>query len=111
MEILCTPDHAADYTVARMVISNTGLPWRGINEPLPAVIEAGGSLAEFQAFAAATLKWEPWALLQIVMATRPSADVAAGQPHVILEGGGHFLQEDLPRQYTETLLGWLGDPS
>ena len=35
---------------------------------------------------------------------------AENQPHVILEGGGHFLQEDLPEQYTGTLLGWLGDP-
>ena len=36
----------------------------------------------------------------------PGAD---GQPHTILEGGGHFVQEDLPEQYTETLMGWLGD--
>ncbi len=33
---------------------------------------------------------------------------AAGQPHVILEGGGHFLQEDIPDAYTEALLSWLG---
>ncbi len=33
---------------------------------------------------------------------------AAGQPHVILEGGGHFLQEDIPEAYTESLLNWLG---
>ncbi|MDH3705800.1 MAG: haloalkane dehalogenase [Acidimicrobiia bacterium] len=34
---------------------------------------------------------------------------AAGQPHVILEGGGHFLQEDIPEAYTEALLNWLGE--
>ena len=34
---------------------------------------------------------------------------ATGQPHVILEGGGHFVQEDLPEQYPETLVRWLGD--
>jgi len=33
---------------------------------------------------------------------------AADQPHVILEGGGHFLQEDIGEAYTETLLAWLG---
>ena len=31
-----------------------------------------------------------------------------GQPHVILEGGGHFLQEDIPEAYNEALLAWLG---
>ena len=33
---------------------------------------------------------------------------AHGQPHVILEGGGHFLQEDIPEAYNEALLAWLG---
>jgi haloalkane dehalogenase len=171
--------------VARMVISNTGLPWRDIDEPLPTVIEPSGPLADFQAFAAAAPKWEPWTLLPMVMVTEPSPDVvsayrapypdqsltvgsraftqllptrpdnpmypanyeawkaledftkpvltifsdqdsvapqgwrpivdripgAAGQPHVILEGGGHFLQEDLPKEYTDTLLRWLGPAS
>ncbi len=32
---------------------------------------------------------------------------AAGQPHVILEGGGHFLQEDLPEEYGAVLCAWL----
>lgn len=36
---------------------------------------------------------------------------AADQPHVILEGGGHFLQEDIPEAYTETLMSWLGPAS
>lgn len=35
---------------------------------------------------------------------------AHAQPHAIHEGGGHFLQEDLPEQYTETLMNWLGAP-
>ena len=35
---------------------------------------------------------------------------AKGQPHVILEGGGHFLQEDLPDAHTDALLAWLGAP-
>jgi len=168
--------------VSRMVISNTGFPYRDINEPLPDVIEAGGPLADFQAFAAAAPTWEPWTLLPMVMVTEPGADVvegyrapypdssltvgsraftqllptrpdnpmypgnyeawkvldawtkpvltifsdkdsvapngwkpivaripgAAGEPHVILEGGGHFLQEDIPEGYTRALLGWLG---
>lgn len=33
---------------------------------------------------------------------------AADQPHVILKGGGHFLQEDIPDAYNEALLTWLG---
>ncbi|MFN8642730.1 MAG: haloalkane dehalogenase [Candidatus Binatia bacterium] len=35
---------------------------------------------------------------------------AKGQPHVILEGGGHFLQEDVPDDFTRVLLDWLGAP-
>lgn len=167
--------------IARMVISNSGLPWRDINEPLPAMIEASGPYAEFQAFAAAAPVWEPWTLLPMVMVTEPTAATvegyrspypdpeltigsraftqllptrpdnpmypanfeawaalekftkpvmtifsdqdavaphgwkpivaripgANGQPHVILEGGGHFLQEDLPEAYTDALISWL----
>lgn len=33
---------------------------------------------------------------------------AEGQPHVILEGGGHFLQEDIGDAYTAALVSWLG---
>ena len=171
--------------VNRMVISNTGLPWRDINEPLPEVIEASGPLADFQAFAAVAPVWEPWTLLPMVMVTEPTADLvsayrapypdqeltvgsraftqllptrpdnpmypanyeawkvleqferpvltifsdldevapdgwkpitaripgAANQPHTILKGGGHFVQEDLPDQYTQALLTWLGAPA
>ena len=32
---------------------------------------------------------------------------AAGQPHRILEGGGHFLQEDIPADYNAALVAWL----
>jgi haloalkane dehalogenase len=32
---------------------------------------------------------------------------AKGQPHVILEGGGHFLQEDVSDEYNRVLLAWL----
>lgn len=31
----------------------------------------------------------------------------AGQPHVVLEGGGHFLQEDVSPAYNEVLCTWL----
>lgn len=34
---------------------------------------------------------------------------AADQPHQILEGGGHFLQEDISEAYTDALMKWLGD--
>ena len=170
--------------VSRMVISNTGLPFRDIEEPLPENIEATGPFADFQKFAATAPEWQPWTLLPMVMVTEPTAEVqrgyqvpypdpsltigsraftqllptrpdnpmypanydawmvldtwrkpvltifsdkdavapdgwmpiveripgAAGQPHVILEGGGHFLQEDLPTKYTTALLDWLGAP-
>ncbi len=43
--------------------------------------------------------WKP------IVGRIPGAD---GQPHVILEGGGHFLQEDIPEAYNEALLAWLG---
>lgn len=33
---------------------------------------------------------------------------AAGQPHVILEGGGHVGQEDIPVALSDALVGWLG---
>lgn len=168
--------------VSRMVISNTGLPWRDMDELLPEVVEASGPLADFQKFARDAPVWEPWKLLSMVMVTEPSGEVTTGyrapypdssltigsraftqllptrpdnpmypanseawavleqftkpvltifsdkdsvapegwrpivaripgandQPHVILEGGGHFLQEDLPEQYSATLLAWLG---
>lgn len=32
---------------------------------------------------------------------------AAGQPHRVLEGGGHFLQEDIPGDYNAALIAWL----
>ena len=32
---------------------------------------------------------------------------AKGQPHQILEGGGHFLQEDIPEAYTKAVVDWL----
>ena len=169
--------------IGRMVISNTGLPWRDITEPLPAVIRPSGPLADFQAFAAAVPDWEPWTLLGMTMHSVPTSELemayrvpyptqnltvgsraftqllptrpdnpmypdnyeawkvldtftkpvltifsdkdsvapdgwrpivkripgASGQPHAILEGGGHFVQEDMPEQYTETLMSWLGD--
>ena len=168
--------------VSGMVISNTGLPWRDINEPLPEVIDATGPFVDFQEMARLAPLWEPWKLLPMVMATEPSAEVqhgyqapypdpsltigsraftqllptrpdnpmypanydawavldewtkpvltifsdkdlvapngwkpimdripgAAGQPHVVLEGGGHFLQEDISEAYTEVLLSWFG---
>ena len=36
---------------------------------------------------------------------------AQDQPHVILEGGGHFLQEDIGEAYTDALMAWLGSAS
>ena len=168
--------------VERLVISNTGLPWRDLTEPLPDVIEASGPFADFQEFARTTPEWQPWTLLPMVMVTEPSGDVVRGyrapypepsltigsraftqllptrpdnpmypacnaawdvfdtwtkpvltifsdkdavapdgwkpivaripgaraQPHVILEGGGHFLQEDIGEAYTGALMAWLG---
>jgi len=32
---------------------------------------------------------------------------ARDQPHAILQGGGHFLQEDIPEAYTSALTDWL----
>lgn len=167
--------------VRRMVVSNTGLPWRDMSEPLPDVVEASGPFADFQKMAREAPVWEPWTMLEMVMATEPSAEVrhgyqapypdpsltigsraftqllptrpdnpmypandaawkvldrwphpvltifsdrdivapdgwkpiveripgAADQPHVILEGGGHFLQEDVPDAYNAALLPWL----
>jgi len=167
--------------VHRMTISNTGLPWRDIHEPLPEVMEESGLLADFKEMARVAPVWEPWAMLPMVMVTEPSAQVqhgyqapytdpsltigsraftqllptrldnpmypanylawkvlddwtnpvltifsdkdlvapdgwkpiveripgAEGQPHVILEGGGHFLQEDVPQAFNDALLPWL----
>jgi haloalkane dehalogenase len=30
-----------------------------------------------------------------------------GQPHVVLDGAGHFLQEDLPETWLEHFMPWL----
>ena len=32
---------------------------------------------------------------------------ARGEPHVILNGGGHFLQEDIPAPFNDALVSWL----
>ncbi|NLA36224.1 MAG: haloalkane dehalogenase, partial [Actinobacteria bacterium] len=32
---------------------------------------------------------------------------AAGQPHVTIEGGGHFLQEDCGPQLAGVLVDWM----
>lgn len=32
---------------------------------------------------------------------------AVGQPHVIIEGGGHFLQEDRGPQIAQTIIDWM----
>jgi haloalkane dehalogenase len=171
--------------VARLVVSNSGLPTRDPDEPLPDSIEAEGPYAAFQEMARTAPRWEPWTLLPMVMVTEPNPDVvagyrapypdqpltigsraftqllptrpdnpmlpanygawkvldeftkpvltifsdkdtvapdgwraiveripgAAGQPHVILEGGGHFLQEDIPEAYNTALVDWLGATS
>lgn len=171
--------------VARVAISNTGLPERDPAKPLPeGPIEASGPFAGFQKFAREAPAWEPWTLLEGTMVTpvrdevragyqapypdqtltigsraftqllptrpdnpmladnweawkvlehfeRPFLTIysdrdivaptgyrqlieripgAAGQPHVVLEGGGHFLQEDIPEAYDAALLAWLGSP-
>ena len=31
-----------------------------------------------------------------------------GQPHVTIEGGGHFLQEDRGPELAELLIGFIG---
>lgn len=94
--------------VNRMVVSNMGLPDRDPAEPLPESIEATGPFADFQRMAREAPVWEPLTLLPMVMVAEPGA---ADQPHVILEGGGHFLQEDIPVAYNEALLSWLGPAS
>ena len=167
--------------VARIVCSNSGLPVRDPDEPLPDVIEAGGPFLWFQEFARDIPEWEPWTLLGPMMTTPPTEELvaayhapypeqaltvgsraftqllptrpdnpmltdnwhafnllegfdrplltiysdqdivaplghrdlvarvpgAAGQPHTVLQGGGHFLQEDLPEDYNAALLDWL----
>lgn len=169
----------------RLVISNTGLPWRDLTQPLPDVIEATGPFADFQEAARIAPEWQPWAMLPMTMVTGPSDEVVHGyrapypdpaltigsraftqllptrpdnpmypacnaawdvfegwtqpvltifsdqdivspdgwkpiaaripgaqdQPHVILEGGGHFLQEDIGEAYTDALMAWLGPAS
>ena len=44
--------------VSRMVISNTGLPYRDINEPLPEIIEASGPFVDFQEMARVAPVWD-----------------------------------------------------
>lgn len=171
--------------VDRMVVSNSGLPWRDMTEPLPDDIDATGPYAEFQEMARLAPLWEPWTLLSMVLCKEPTLEQiagyhapypdpaltigsraftqllptrpdnamfpandeawkildewhkpvltifsdrdtvapngwkmivdripgAVGQPHVILEGGGHFLQEDIPDAYNDALLSWLEETS
>ena len=171
--------------VARVAISNTGLPERDPSLPLPeGPIEASGPFVHFQQMAREIPRWEPWTMLEMCMATPVSDEVrrgyaapypdqaltvgsraftqllptrpdnpmlpdnwrawkvlerfdgpfvtiysdrdivapsgyrqfvervpgAKGQPHVILAGGGHFLQEDVSEEYNRVLVEWLGAP-
>ena len=168
--------------VAGVAISNTGLPERDPNEPLPpGPIEASGPFAAFQKMAREAPVWQPWTMLEAVMVTPVREEVRAGyrapypdpaltigsraftqllptrpdnpmladnwrawqvlerferplvtlysdkdivaptgwkslvarvpgakgQPHAVLEGGGHFLQEDIPEAYGRALVDWL----
>lgn len=36
---------------------------------------------------------------------------AKGQPHVMIENGGHFLQEDQPEQLTALIAKFIADTS
>ncbi len=173
--------HRHPERIARVVLSNTGLPARDPAEPLPDDRSPRGPLVAWQTFAREAQPFEPWVSIRDggvlpmrdeVMAayaapfpedrytigarafaqllpTRPDdpqlpdnweawqtltrferpfltiysdKDIVAptgyrpfvervpgahGQPHVILEGGGHFLQEDVGPAYTEHLLAWL----
>ena len=65
--------------VERLVISNTGLPWRDPDRT-PARRDRGesGRSPNFQEFARTTPEWQPWTLLPMVMVTEPSGDVVRG---------------------------------
>lgn len=167
--------------VARVAVSNSGLPVRDPDKALPEVIEARGPYADFQAFARDVEHWEPWSMLPGCMVTAVTEELTAAyrapypdpeltigsraftqllptrpdnpmlvdnwhafaalerftkpfltlysdqdivapkgyeelvaripgaheQPHRVLTGGGHFLQEDVPEAYSEALVTWL----
>lgn len=88
MRILRTPDDAADgladYPIERRYISIPSGNGQELRVHLVAVAPDG---------------WKP------ITARIPGA---ANQPHTILQGGGHFVQEDLPDLYTQALLTWMG---
>ena len=169
--------------VASVVISNTGLPIRDPEEPLPLdADEPKGNLVAFQKMAREAPRWEPWNLIPATCVTDMPASVVAayrapfpdepytigsraftqllpttatnpqypanwdawqtlqsferpfltlysdkdavapnghmqfreavpgarGQAHTILEGGGHFLQEDVSPDYAAALVKFLG---
>jgi haloalkane dehalogenase len=167
--------------IARVVISNTGLPLRDPDQPLPEAADTPqGPLAGFQKMVREAPRWELWNLIRSTCVTAMADEVVAGYrapypddsyaigsraftqllpttatnamypgnweawqrvkdfsgpflslysdrdivaptgyrqfenlpgakayPPVILEGGGHFLQEDVGPQYTEALLRFL----
>jgi len=168
--------------IARVVISNTGLPLRDPAEPMPPdADEPKGHLAAFQKTVREAPRWEPWNVIQATSPSELSEEVisayrapypedhytigsraftqllpttasnpqypanweawqvvqkfegpfltlysdkdvvapnghlqfrdtvpgAKTQPHTILKGGGHFLQEDVADEYAEVLVGFL----
>jgi haloalkane dehalogenase len=168
--------------IARVVISNTGLPLRDPAEPMPPdADEPKGRLAAFQKMVREAPRWEPWNMIQATSPTQLPDEVIAAyrapypedrytigsraftqllpttadnpqypanweawqvvqkfqnpfltlysdqdvvaphghrqfrdavpgakeQPHTILKGGGHFLQEDVGDEYADVLVRFL----
>lgn len=64
--------------VNRMVISNTGLPDRDLDEPLPDVVVARGPYADLQEMAPVVPAWEPLSMLPMVTVTESSTGLVEG---------------------------------
>jgi haloalkane dehalogenase len=96
----------ADLTIGSRAFTQL-LPTRPDNPMLPDNFEAWKVLDQFE---------KPFVTIfsdQDVVAPTGYKELQAripgahGQPHVILEGGGHLLQEDLPEDYSQTLIDWI----
>ena len=95
--------------VAGVAISNTGLPERDPSEPLPAgPIEASGPFAAFQRMAREAPRWEPWTMLEGVMATPVLESVRAGYrapyPDPALTIGSRAFTQLLPTRADNPML-------
>lgn len=101
----------APYPEPRYVVANRQftqlLPTTADNPMVPANWEAWQVLQKFERPFLTLFSDKDQVAPNGHLQFRDAVPGAAGQPHTVLEGGSHFLQEDVPDAYAQVLVNWL----